>query len=99
MQALLKALSGAKHLSGQVGNVLKGGTEIATGGSGALVGSGGKAGAIKKLLLANKGGAAALGGAGAAGIGGAGYAAAEALDDESPFEEGAEDLLKRLGLK
>lgn len=93
MQALLKSLQGAKGLGSQLVNVLKGGKEIAVGGAGKLMPQGGKSEALKRLLMANKGGTAALGGAGAAGLGGAGYAAAEAMDDEE------DDLLERLGLK
>jgi hypothetical protein len=94
MQALMKALLAAgskgKNLAGQIGNLGKGSMEIAKGGAAPLA-AGGKSEALKKLLLANKGGAAALGGAGAAGLGGAGYAAMGDDDDE-------DEILERLGI-
>lgn len=107
MQALMKALMSAgvkgRKLADEAGNVMRGGKEIFEGGvtrspfgshASAIMGPGGKSDALKKLLVANKGGAAALGG-GAAGVGAAGYAAADAMDDD---DEGIQGLLKKLGI-
>lgn len=100
MAALLKALGPKaamlKGIGSEAGNVLKGGKQIISGGEGALMGAGGKSEALKKLLMANKGGAAALGGGAALGAGGAGYAAHEMMEDED--EGGIQGLLHKLGL-
>jgi hypothetical protein len=81
---------------GQMGNLARGGKQIMTGGAGALAGSGGKAEALKGLLMANKLGVGAVG-AGAAGLAGAGYGAKEMMEDED--EGDGASLLKRLGIK
>jgi hypothetical protein len=98
MNALMKALLAAggrgKTLASEVGNIAKGGKEIAMGGNGAVMGQGGKMGAIKQLLSANKGGAGAIG----AGALGAGYGLSEAMGDEEGDEEDEDGLLKRLGI-
>jgi hypothetical protein len=103
MNALMKLLAKAgvagKGLAGQIGNIGKGGAEIIGGGSGALVGAGGKSEALKKLLMANKPGVLGAAGVGLTG-GSAAYGAHEMMeDDESESIDELMEYMKKKGQK
>jgi hypothetical protein len=94
LSTLMKVL---QKTGGQGKNIMASLGDIMNPASRAMVGEGGKMGAIKNVLKANPMGAGAIGGTAALGGAGAAYGAHELMEDDEPDLESILANLKKKG--